>query len=185
MQELNFNSINLTAEKPGTKASTSSTPELYTAPTLNKLVLNSLATEKMGVDKGDTVTIFVNNDATDVDQMFFITKGVEGMDAKLNSNAAEGRTLSFSYSGVWSKMLQASPDAQNINAEALERMGLMVSRTSDTSGRVSYSANRKVTFELGDGQEHEDMIIYPLINHRISDYTPRNLSGEVTEEDEE
>lgn len=186
MENLNFDSINLSIARPGTRAAGSSTPEVYTAPTVNKLVMNAVASKKLQLQHGDTVTILVNEDAADVNQMYFLTKGIKGMEAQLASTAKEkavGQTLSFSYAGIWSRMVQNTTDAVEVSTDSLEREGLVVSRETE-AGKTSYSATRKVFFEIGEAIEHDDMVIYPLVNNRVDKYDPRSLGAtEVEDED--
>lgn len=176
MENFNFDSLNLTAAKPGTRAVGSSIPELYTAPTVNKFVLNALAAKKMGLQHKDTITILVNEEATDINQMYFLVKGIDGMCASLaaNTKEAEGtnNTLTFSYAGVWSRIVQYDVDAVEVSMEELARQELAETRTTE-GGKTAHSALRKVFFKVGDAQEAGDMTVYPLINSRVEDFKPR------------
>lgn len=187
MENLNFN-FDLTIAKPGTRAVGSSSPELYTAPTINKFVLNSLASKKMNLQHKDTVTILVNEKAEDINQMYFLTKGIDGMCASLAANLNKdgevaGDNLSFSYAGVWSRMVQYEVDAIEVSMEDLAKQGLADTRTTE-AGKTAHSALRKVFFKVGDAIESGDMTVYPLIESRVDDFKPRGKAEETEPETE-
>ena len=191
MQSLNLNAMKLSIAKPGTKATASNKAELFTASTINKLTLNPLATKKMGIANEDYVTILVNEEATNINEMYFITGGVEANKAKVASvGKAEGvgRTCNFNYGGVWGKMLQFKVDAMDMNPAGLVDEGLL-SKYKTEAGKDAYVANFKVSFELGDAVEveieGEDVEIYPLINAKKEEYSSKVLDGEEVEVEEE
>lgn len=188
MESVNFGSMNFSIARPGTKVSTSSRPELVLVPTLNKFSLNSLASKLMDVESGDYVTILVNESASNLNEMYFITTGInEDSQSKLASvgnKKGTGRLLNFSYSGVWSKMIQNKVDAMELSPSALVDMGLVQAR--DTKTGTSYTALKKVYYGLGEGFEAEingvDTIVYPLVDPKVVDYTPR-ATGEEEDND--
>lgn len=187
MENVNFGSFNLSVARPGTKVSTSSRPELILVPTINKFSLNSLASKLMDVEAGDHVTILTNDDASNLNEMYFITTGIgdEGQSklASIGNKPGTGRLLNFSYSGVWSKMIQNKVDAIELSAQALVDKGLVQERETE-SGNTSYTGLRKVYFGLGEPVEvdinGETKVLYPLVDSKAVDYTPRN-SGEGVE----
>lgn len=180
METVNFGNLNFTIARPGTKASTSSRPELVTTPTLNKFDLNPLASQKMGVEDGDYVTILINDAAANINEMYFLTHGLgdEGQSklASVGKKAGPGRRQTFSYSGVYSKMLQGATEVVEMSAEGLAELGLMVKRVT-AADNIAYSALKKVHFEVGDGVEvdlnGQDAVVYPLTNVKFVDYDPR------------
>lgn len=185
METVNFGNLSISVARPGTKASTSSRPELVVTPTFNKLDLNPLASQKLGLEAGNYVTILVNNNATTVDEMYFITEGLGGEGqsklASVGNKPGTGRKLTFSYSGVYSKMLQGKVDAIEMSSEGLSELNLMEKRVTATDN-VAYSATKKVHFEVGDGVEveidGEERVIYPLTNSKYVDYNPRTAGAE-------
>ena len=187
METVNFGNLSISVARPGTKASTSSRPELVVTPTFNKLDLNPLASQKLGLEAGDYVTLLVNGNATTVDEMYLITKGIgdEGQSklASVGNKSGTGRKLTFSYSGVYSKMLQGKVDAIEMSAEGLSELGLMEKRVTQ-SDNTAYSATKKVHFGLGEGIEVEGFedVVYPLINPKYVDYNPRT-AGEDDDND--
>lgn len=185
MDSMDLGNMSFSVEKPGTKASSSSRPELTVGPTINKMSLNSLASKKMGLQNGDYVTILANERATNINEKYFITEGVgDNNQAKLASvNNAEGvgRTLNFNYSGTFSKMIQGTVDAMELSPEGLVEKGLAITR--DTSkGNQSRTCLRKVFFEVGDGFDYElngeEIVLYPLTNMKVKDYNPREMEDE-------
>lgn len=190
MENVNFGKMSFSVAKPGVKPSNATRPELVLAPTFNKFNLNSLASSLMKVQNGDYVTIITNDEAADVNSMYFIAKGIgEEAQAKLASVGKApgyGKSLSFNYSGLYSKMLQTKVDAQEISAEGLNELGLVEKRETE-GGSESFVALKKIHFELGEPFEVEidgmETTLYPLINMKEVAYTPRNIGG--TEEEEE
>lgn len=175
MNTVDFGNLDLQVSRPGTKVSGATRAELILNPTFNKLSLNGIATNKMGVEHGDFVTIIENKNAESLNEKFFITKGIgEGQQAKLASVTKEGgsgKVLSFNYSGVYSKMLQETTDAIELSPEALEEKEL-VNIYETSGGKRAYTATKKMFFEIGDAVEAEGIgDIYPLINMKSSPYT--------------
>ncbi len=180
METTQFGSMSFSIAKPGTKVSSATRPELILNPTFNKFSLNALASNLMKLQNGDFVTILINDQATNINEMYFITKGIgEEAQAKLASvNKAKGygRVLNFNYSGIYSKMLQGTTDAMELSPEGLEEKGLVAKRVTD-GDNVAFTALKKVHFELGEAIEAEiegeDRTMYPLTNVKFVDYEPR------------
>lgn len=189
MESLNFENMKLSIARPGTKAVAATRPEVATTPTVNKFTINPLASKLMGLEHGDHVTIIVNDQAESMDELLFITHGLsEANQSKLaavNKSAGVGRVLNFNYSGVWSKILQFEVGAVELSPKALVERGLAVERETK-EGNTSYTATKKVSFEIGDEFEYnmgtdEDpnvVTLWPLINPKAEDYTPRDNDAE-------
>ena len=187
MKEAKFaKSLNLVVAKAGKKVGNVTRPELNVLPTINRFSLNSLATDLMQVEHGETVTLLVNQDAESFDEKFYITKGFgddKAVVAAVNKAKGYGRTVTFNYSGIYSQMLQADVDAQELSAEGLESKGL-VQASQTPQGNKSYSALRKVHFEVVEVGEQqigdETQMVYALTNSKITSYTPKE-GGESVE----
>ena len=186
MESTNF--MKFSVNRPGTRVTSSSTPELTLVPTFNKLSLNPAASKKLGWENGDYVSIVTNDGAESFDEMYFITKGIgEGNQSKLsalNNKPGVGRMLSFNYAGVYSRMLQGTPDALEASPDGLARDGLVQKRVTE-GGKVAYTAMKKVFFKIGEPIEveinDETVEVYPLTNARFEDFTPQ--SAEASEEE--
>lgn len=186
-----FGNFSFKAAKPGTKASNSTRPELIVTPTINKFTLNNLGADKLGLEHGDFVTITENQNAEDFDGRYFISKSYGESYSKLaatNKSTGGGVALHFSYSGVYSKMLQEDVSAYELSPEGLVEKGLaQVSETE--SGNKSYTITKKIYFEIGEPMEveigDETVTLYPLTNSKTEEYKPRNKGGQSEPEDEE
>ncbi len=186
MESTNF--MNLSVNRPGTKVSASSAPELILLPTFNKFAINPAASKKLGWETGDHITIITNEGAEDINNTYFITKGIgEGNQSKLaaiENKPGLGRMLFFNYSGVYSRVLQGTPDAIEASADGLSREGLVQKRTT-ASGKVAYTALSKIYFKIGDGMEveinGEDVTIYPLVDMRSEEFVPQSNETEDEE----
>ncbi len=190
METTNF--MKLSVNRPGTKVSASSTPELVILPTFNKLGLNPAATKKLGWEHGDHATIITNEAAEDINNMYFITKGIgEGNQSKLisvDNKPGVGRMLMFNYSGVYSRMLQGTPDALEASPDGLARQGLVQRRVTE-GGKTAYTSLQKGYFKIGEGIEveinDEAVEIYPLTDVRFEEFVPQSASNEAEAEDNE
>lgn len=188
MKESKFGKgLNLIVAQAGKKAPSATRPEVTLVPTINRFSINSLASEEMQVESGDTVTFLVNPDAESFDEKFFITKGFGDSQATLASVGKAkgyGRTLTFNYSGIYSQMLQGTVEAKEVSPEGLVNLGLIKEGVTP-NGKVSYSALKKIhfhlvkadTIELEDGEEQD---VYALTDVKFVDYTPRE--GEPIED---
>lgn len=189
MESTNF--MKFSVNRPGTKVSSSSTPEVVLLPTFNKLGVNPVATKKLGWEHGDYVTIITNDNAEDMNSLYFITDGIDGNRSQLSSvggTKGVGRSLTFNYSGVYSRILQGKVDAVESSPDGLVQLGLVQKRQTE-GGKTAYTALKKVHFEIGDAIEVEingvDKEIYPLINPRFEDYNPRAAEGAEEEADDQ
>lgn len=178
--------MKFSVNRPGTKVTSSSAPELTLLPTFNKLSLNPAASKKLGWENGDYVTIISNDSAEDFDSLFYITKGLgEGNQSKLaaiNNKAGTGRMLHFNYSGVYSRMLQGKVDAVEASPEGLAREGFVQKRITE-GGKTSYTTLKKVHFTIGDPVEaevgDETVELYPLTNAHFEDYHPKGKESDA------
>lgn len=184
--------LNLTPAKPGTKSVKATRPELAVTPTFNQFSLNGLATDKMDLEHGETVTIH-ENDSEDFANRFYISKGVGKFASKVASatkTGGTGKTLTFNYAGVYSRMLQQDPTAPVASAETLAEKGLIQTRTTK-KGNTSYTGLYRIYFGVGDGVEAEvegeTVTVYPLIEPDIEPFEPRgnatNVAQDMTEEE--
>ncbi len=179
MEDTNF--MKFSVNRPGTKVTSSSTPELTLLPTFNKFSLNPAATKKTGLENGDHVTIITNEAAESFDELYYITKGIgEGNQSKLASlgnKPGTGRMVHFNYSGVYSRMLQGTTDAVEASADGLAREDLVQKRTTE-GGKTAYTALKKIYFEVGDPIEAdidgETVELYPLTNTRFEKFSPKS-----------
>ncbi len=190
MESTNF--MNLSVNRPGTKVSSSSTPELVLLPTFNKFSLNPAASKRLGWEAGDHITIITNEGAEDINNTYFITAGIgEGNQSKLASienKKGTGRMLTFNYSGVYSRMVQGTPDALEASPDGLARQGLVLKRTTET-GKIAYTTLKKIYFKIGDPIEVElngnDTEIYPLVDMRAEDFVPKYNEADTPETEDE
>lgn len=118
---------NLNVVEKGTKTTNDARPEVVTGRAINKFTINASAAALLDVDNGDNVVMFYIPDAESLDEKFFIAKGT-AKDAKLaSSNKTIGvpKVLNFSYSSLWSLMVQEDLDAQPLGERALVEKGIM------------------------------------------------------------
>lgn len=183
MESTNF--MKFSVNRPGTKVTASSKPELTLLPTFNKFNLNPAATKKLGWEHGDHITIITNEGADSFDELYYITKGIgEGNQSKLSAIGNKpglGRMVSFNYSGVYSRMVQGTTDATEVSADNLSRDGFVQKRTTE-GGKTAYTALKKIHFSIGEPVEaeinDETVELYPLIDARFEDFNPRAETGE-------
>ena len=166
----------------GQKATNATRPELSLTPTYNQFRLNPLATKALDLEDGDYITIVEDNDKSWKGR-FYIAVGTVENGAKLaaiNKKKGVGRTLTFTFSGVYSRMLQGDGNAQNLAPDILSNEGFLTKHI--TKGQnASYVATKKIHWGIGEGMEveidGEEMTVYPLVEAKEENYTPRNMSG--------
>jgi hypothetical protein len=195
MRDVKFGgALKLRSIERGKKAVTAVRAELILNPTYNKFTLNSIASELLKVQNGDYVAILVNDDSTSIDDKFFIVKTSDTSKALLASvkkHEGIGRNVTFSYSGVYSQILQFANNIKDgiaLSAKELTKLNLMQERETP-NGSTAYSALKKVKSELvavndGDGNVMtiDENPVFSLCNIEIEDYTPRELTGEASED---
>lgn len=118
----------LSAVAKGTKTTNDSRPELVTGRALNKFTLNSSAAELLNVEDGSYVTLFTLPDAEDFNSKFFIAKGTKDTKSAKLTSAGHKKgfmPLAFSYSSVWSLMIQLDINAKPLGERSLVEAGLM------------------------------------------------------------
>jgi hypothetical protein len=191
MKTPNFANLSLSVARPGTKAQSSANPELTLTPTINKFSLNPLATKLMGLKDGDGITILTNDNAENINEMYFLAVGHTADQAKLAAVKKQqgiGRTLNFAYAGVYSKMLQGTTDAVEVTPQGMVDMGLVEQRITKSDNK-SYVSLKKVYAIVGEGFELDidgsEVVAYPLTDLRYEDYDPREMAGEEVEGIEE
>lgn len=195
MRDVKFGgALKLRSIESGKKAVTAVRAELILNPTYNKFTLNSIASELLKVQNGDYVAILVNDDSTSIDDKFFIVKTSDTSKALLASTKKHegiGRNVTFNYSGVYSQILQFANNIKDgiaLSAKELTKLNLMQERETP-NGSTAYSALKTVKSELvavndGDGNVMtiDENPVFSLCNIEIEDYTPRELTGELTED---
>jgi hypothetical protein len=184
MNESKFGgSLNLTLARAGFKASNVTRPAITLLPTYNRFSINSLGSKAMGLQHGDTVSFLVNEEAEDVNNMFFICKGIEGNEALLSSvkgRKGTGLTLNFNFAGIYARMLQMDTDAMEVSPERLAELGLVEKRITEQEN-VAYSSRKKIEFalvsqgELNIGTEEEPVAreIFALTEVKEIEYDPK------------
>lgn len=117
--------------KTGVKVSNAIEAGIWLTPTLNKFSLNGLATREIGLVTGDSVNIIVNDNAENINEMFFVCKGLNGKGAKtasLKNEGGLGKDLGFTYAGIYSRIVLAvvnkDPKAIEVPVQRLKQLGL-------------------------------------------------------------
>jgi len=175
----------------GSKVSGSSRPEIMTASTYNKFVINAAGKQIMGLSEGDHIALIdITQEATSMQDRFFVTKGYDtGKISEDGSPVIEGgkvaSTGGFNYSKSWGVILSGDYTALQFSEADLLRDGL-VSRV----GTEKPVALKKVHMELvavADGEavpvaldkDGEPILqkVWQLTNFEYVDHTPRNAGG--------
>lgn len=178
----------LSFAKLGAKSSDETRPEIIATTMPNKFQLNRLASRMLGLETGNRVKIVIDDDATDINEMYYLVVANEkdGDAAKLASVGKEkgiGRVLVFNFSGVWSRMIQMKVDASELSAKALSELGFTTARQtvqnegSTAEPKLVYSSKTKVFGEIIDTTV--DMEIEGAVYHM---YAVTNLRSEEVEE---
>jgi hypothetical protein len=171
--------------KPGSKAETAIEAGITLTPTLNKFEVNGLASKLIGLVSGtgdkdevktpeNSMTILVQEESTDINNKFFVCKGLEGQGAKLATNGNEqgfGKTLGCTYSGIYARIVKAviSKDitAPEVSKQRLRQEGLAVDNT------LLYKIYAKVesigVHEVA-GEERE---LYRLFDFMVTPHKPK------------
>jgi len=151
--------------KLGAKTSDETRPELIATTAPNKFQINRLGSSLLKIQTGNKVKMIVDDEAEDVNSMFYLVvasdkdKSDAALLASVNKKAGIGKSLTFNFSGVWSKMIQNKVNATELSAPALERMGLVEERQTkpmaDKDGKVGepktvYAAKFKTFCEIVD-----------------------------------
>ena len=176
METANFN-FNIAT--PGAKTSNATRPELVATPTYNNFRLNGLATDVMELEHADHVMI-VEDTNQDWEGRFYIAASTPEYGAKVaavNKKPGTGKTLTFTYSGVYSKIIQEDGSKPALSPDAMADKGLLDKRITK-KGNTSYVSTKIVSWGLGDPMETEipeigEVTLYPLIDAKVKDYNPR------------
>jgi len=187
METANFN-FNIAT--PGAKTSNATRPELVATPTYNNFRLNGLATDVMELQHEDHVMI-VEDTNKDWEGRFYIASATPETGAKLaavNKKSGYGKTLTFTYSGVYSKMIQEDGSKPALSPDAMADKGLLDKRITK-KGNTSYVSTKIVAWGLGDPLETDipevgTVTLYPLIEANVKEYTPRGTEQESVNTDE-
>lgn len=117
---------NLNVVAKGTKTTNDARPEVITARMINKFSLNGSASELLGVQDGDSVIMFKLDGAEDINEKFFIAKAADGNKLSSAGHAkGTGRPLTFSYSSIWSLLVQMDVNAKPLGEQALVEAGIL------------------------------------------------------------
>ncbi len=130
----------------GTKTTNDARPEVITQRAINKFVLNGSASTLLNVQDGDSVVIITNPRAESMDEKFLIAKAAGG--AKLATTGHKkglGLPMTFSYSSVWSLIVQGKVDAKPLGEQALVEMGLMKEYPTQL-GRKDANGNQEMCY---------------------------------------
>lgn len=196
---MEFNLNGLKAADHNVKPQSSDKAELILLPTVNKFQISPKAAELLGLASGDNITFIEQDEEASLEGHFFVTKGFGKKLAKLASNTDSAQSpLTFSWAGIYGRILTGDPMSATLTMEALEEKGLLVSRETasytkktgvTTGGKKAYSAAYKVAFDLEeagtvqlDGME-EAQPIYALTNPQKVEYTPRDRKEAEDAED--
>ena len=139
-------SAKIISARMGERTSNEVKPQLELARQINKFKLNKLASTAMNVQNGDRVKILINTGSETIDGRYLlvVAKEDEKNSAKLLSTVKTGYAVQlFNFSGVYSKMWQATTDATDKGGEAFVAEG---SATKNEKGAV-YMKN-KVSYDL-------------------------------------
>lgn len=204
MEKMNFdflkegiNSGRFQTIAKNTKASDEIRPEFIALISINKMCLNGMASEMLGVETGCYLKAMILTEEQcqgDVNKKFFImvskTKSDDMLSlASVGKVPGIGRKLFLSYASAYPQFLQATANAQCITADKLEELGYAYGiEKVNEKGKpyTKYTANREVHYEIIDtGVEYPDangsmLKVYACVNPKVVD---RPYTG--SEEDEE
>ncbi len=176
--------------KPGVKPSNAVEPGIMLTPTLNRFTINGLATRLIGLVSGtgnvneeklseNSITLIVNEESEDINNKFYLCKGIDGNSAKLAAHENEqgnGKELSFTYSGIYSQILIAvvkndimTPKVPN---DRLRHLGLAIDKISL---HKVYAKLEKDQLSDLDGTLSEPVQLYRLFDFMISEHNPRQI----------
>jgi len=171
--------------KPGVKPSSAIEPGITLTPTLNKFSINGLATKLIGLVSGtgdknedktpeNSITLIVDNESQDINNKFYVCKGVEGNAAKLAAHENEegnGKELAFTYAGVYSQIMIAvvlgEVDTQQVPKERLRQLQLAKGGTS--LKKVYAKIEKAVDTEING----ETVTLYRMFDFMATDHTPK------------
>ena len=174
----------------GTKASNDTVPTITVLNIPNKFQLNRLATDLMGLKVEDRVRIFQFSADADLNERYFIAKtSADDLSAAKTaaSNSAtkakSGIDMAFSYSGVWSVLIQNEVGATELGYEAMVEKGCVVK--GETSGNnVRYRSANAVKLEVQEvgpavieGVEYERVFV--LTNYKCTAKTAEELAADL------
>lgn len=156
------------AVKSGERTSNDTYAFVETASQMNKFRLNKMASELLGVVSGDRVKILITG-MDGIDGKYLIAKAPsdDASSAKLLSpTKSEGHgSLLFNYAGIWSRIAQATADAEEKSGARLVEEGVAIARTQK-GGTDTYYLNQKAIYSLVEVEDFtEDS---PLVSGGIS-----------------
>jgi hypothetical protein len=183
------NGFNFQITKKGAKVTNAIEPGITLVPTYNKFELNSLASKLIGLSTKDTVNLGADEDSTDINNMFYICKGVDNNGAILASHNQEegvGRQLGFTYADIYSRillnaLLEKGDSAINIPVDS-KGTAVSVSKLRLTQMGLlkGGSCVKKVYAKIEVGPTKvingEEVQLYRLYDFMITDHKPREVS---------
>ncbi len=185
----NVNGFSFQIAKPGVKPSSAIEAGISLTPTLNKFELNGLGSKLIGLVSGtgdkdelktpeNSITILVDDNSKDLDNKFFVCKGIEGNSAKLAAHENEegqGKALSFTYAGIYSQIMIAAVnkdvEAQAVPKERLRQLGLAKAGTA--LNKVYAKIEKSVEVEVAG----EKVQLYRMFDFMVTDHTPKQFKA--------
>jgi hypothetical protein len=181
--------FNFSIAKPGVKPSSAVEAGITLTPTINKLVINGLATKVLGLIGGtgdkeeektpeNSITILVDEDSVDLENKFYITNGVMGDSAKLAAHENEqgaGKELGCTYSGIYARMFLAAVNNDAtvpvVPKDRLRMLGFAKGNTALKKVYWKIDVENGIKTEIGG----DERTIYRLYSPMITDHTPKRF----------
>ena len=137
----------------GKRVSSDTIAQIECQSQINKFGMNKLASELMGVGKGDRIKIIVTN-FPELDGKFFVVKCADGDTSGAKVASATGKDTSgsfnFNYSGVYSQLQQLDVDAIEKSGEAFVEEGVAVAKSG------TFYLDHKTIFEVVRIEEFDE-----------------------------
>ena len=138
--------IGVASVKSGERIANETIAVVETASQMNKFRLNKLASEALNVTSGNRVKLLIT-EMEEMDGKYLIAKApdTDTTAAKLLSPTGKDSfgSLLFNYAGVWSRMIQMTPDAKEKGGDALVIDGIAIER-----GKGNFYIDKKVAYEI-------------------------------------
>lgn len=137
----------IVSAQTGVRTSNEVKPQIELASQINKFKLNKLGSELMNVVSGNRVKILINTGSEGIDGRYLIcvaNDNDKNAAKLLSTTGVTGfTTLLFNYSGIYSKMWQATTEASEKGGEAFLAEG--VARKTE---KGAFYLNEKVTYDI-------------------------------------
>ena len=185
-------SFNFQVAQPGVKPSSQIEAGITLTPTLNKFMINGLASKAIGLVSGtgkkdeektaeNSITMVVNEDSKDIDNKFYVCQGIESNSAKLAAHENEqgnGKDLAFTFSGIYSRIMLAAVigdlDTLGVPKERLRMLGLAKKGTSLKKVYAKIDVDSPISTTV----EGETKLLYRLYDFMVTDHTPKVFGKE-------